>query len=64
MSSSAALEELREEIRRVQEENLLRWKALEARVAGLAKKLEFFTEQMAETKMLVKIFEEKLDSRV
>lgn len=60
---SQEVETLREEFRQLQEQNVLRWKALEARVAGLAKKLEFFTEQMAETKMLVKIFEEKLDHR-
>lgn len=41
----------------------LRWRALEARVSGLAKKLEIYSEQMAELKMLVKIFEEKLDNR-
>jgi hypothetical protein len=57
------LAELRAQIQRMNDDNLLRWKALEARVAGLAKKLEFFSEQMAETKMLVKIFEEKLDHR-
>lgn len=61
--SSAELEGLRAEMRRMREEDTLRWKALEARVSGLAKKLEFFSEQMAETKMLVKIFEEKMDSR-
>lgn len=54
---------LREELRRLQEDNILRWKALEARVSGIAKKLEFFSEQMAEAKMLVKLFEEKLDHR-
>lgn len=59
----AELEALKAELRRAREEDILRWKALEARVAGLAKKLEFFSEQMAETKMLVKIFEEKMDSR-
>jgi hypothetical protein len=57
------LPRLREELRRLQEDNLLRWKALEARVSGLAKKVEMFSEQMAETKMLVKLFEEKLDTR-
>lgn len=62
-ASIAELEALRGEIRRMREEDTLRWKALEARVSGLAKKLEFFSEQMAETKMLVKIFEEKMDSR-
>ncbi len=61
--SGAEMENLRSEMRRMQEDNLLRWKALEARVAGIAKKLEFFSEQMAEAKMLVKIFEEKLDNR-
>ena len=59
----AEIEALKAELRRAREEDILRWKALEARVAGLAKKLEFFSEQMAETKMLVKIFEEKMDSR-
>ena len=47
----------------MQDDNVLRWKALEARVSGIAKKLEFFSEQMAEAKMLVKLFEEKLDHR-
>lgn len=60
---SAALEDLRGDLRRAREEDILRWKALEARVSGLAKKLEFFSEQMAEAKMLVKIFEEKMDNR-
>jgi hypothetical protein len=54
---------LREEFRRMQEDNNLRWRALEARVSGIVKKLEFFSEQMAEAKMLVKLFEEKLDHR-
>ncbi len=62
-TSSGELERLREEVQRLQEDNELRWRALEARVSGIAKKLEFFSEQMAEAKMLVKIFEEKLDSR-
>jgi hypothetical protein len=57
-------EEIRAEIRRSGEEGSLKWRALEARVAGIAKKLDFFTEQMAELKMLVKIFEEKLDGRL
>jgi hypothetical protein len=61
--SAVELEMLREDFRRMQEDNLLRWKALDARVSGLAKKLEFFSEQMAEARMLVKIFEEKLDHR-
>lgn len=60
---TAELETLKAEIRRAREEDILRWRALEARVSGLAKKLEFFSEQMAETKMLVKIFEEKMDGR-
>jgi hypothetical protein len=55
--------QLKEEVRKLQEDSTLRWKALDARVAGLAKKLEFFTEHIAELKMLVKIFEEKLDHR-
>ncbi len=62
-ASASEIEALRVEIRRNRDEDVLRWRALEARVAGLAKKLEIFSEQMAETKMLVKIFEEKMDHR-
>lgn len=40
----------------------LRWRALEARVTGLAKKVEYLAEQNSELKMLVKIFEEKLNA--
>jgi hypothetical protein len=58
------LKKIREELAHGRDEGSLRWRALEARVAGLAKKLEQFTEQMAELKMLVKIFEEKLDARL
>lgn len=57
------LAKIREELRLSKDEGSLRWRALEARVSGLAKKLEQFTEQMAELKMLVKIFEERLDAR-
>lgn len=49
------------ELRVSREEGALRWRALEARVAGIARKLEAYTEQMAELKMLVKLFEERLD---
>ena len=52
-----------EDIRAIQEEGALRWRAMDARVSGLAKKIDLFSEQMAELKMLVKIFEEKLDKR-
>jgi hypothetical protein len=61
---SAELQQIREELKRNGEEGGLRWRALEARVSGLAKKLDFFAEQMAELKMLVKIFEERLDERL
>lgn len=61
---SAELARLAEEIKQYKGEEAVRWRALEARVAGIAKKLELFTEQMAEVKMLVKIFEEKLDRSV
>jgi hypothetical protein len=57
------LAEIRSEMRLAQSESSLRWRALEARVAGIAKKLDMFAEQMGELKMLVKIFEEKLDHR-
>ena len=53
-----------EELQKNKDTGSLQWRALEARVAGLAKKLEAFTEQMAELKMLVRIFEEKLDGRL
>lgn len=45
-------------------DNELRWRAIEARVVGLAKRLDVFSEQISETKMLVKIFEEKLDNEL
>ena len=61
--STQEVEQIREELKRMQDENLLRWKMLEARVVGLAKKMEFVSDQLAEAKMLVKIFEERLDQR-
>jgi hypothetical protein len=39
----------------------LRWRALDARVAGLAKKVDMLAEQLSEMKMLIKVFEEKID---
>lgn len=51
------------ELKKQLDESALRIRALDARVSGLAKKLEFFSEQNAELKMLVKLFEEKLDRR-
>ncbi len=59
--SSQEIELFRQEMQKVREEDLLRWRALEARVAGVARKLDMFSEQISELKMLVKIFEEKLD---
>lgn len=58
------LEKIRAEMRSHTDENSLKWRALEARVAGIARKLDLFSEQMAELKMLVKIFEERLDGRL
>lgn len=55
------LAQISTELRVSREEGALRWRALEARVVGLARKLETYTEQMAELKMLIKIFEERLD---
>jgi hypothetical protein len=60
--ASAELEVFRQEMKKVREEDLLRWRALEARVSGVARKLDMFSEQISELKMLVKIFEEKLDA--
>lgn len=45
------------------DDTALRLRALDARVNGLVKKIEFFLEENAELKMLVKLFEEKLDKR-
>ena len=39
----------------------LKWRALEARLNGLSKKVDFLIEQNSELNMLVKVFEEKLD---
>lgn len=58
------LEKIRAEIRHHTDDNSLKWRALEARVAGIARKLDLFSEHMAELKMLVKIFEERLDGRL
>jgi len=60
-SIQAELAQISTELRVSREEGALRWRALEVRVAGLARKLETYTEQMAELKMLIKIFEERLD---
>ena len=57
------LKKMFEEMKAAQSDDSLRWRALEARLSGVAKKLEMYSEQMAELKMLVKIFEEKLDGR-
>ena len=62
--STKEKEEILIQIRKAAEENSLKWRMLEARVAGVAKKLDMFTEQVAEVKMLIKIFEEKLDQRL
>lgn len=58
------LEKVREELKKNTEDGSLKWRALEARVAGIARKLDLFTEQVSELKMLVKIFEERLDGRL
>lgn len=42
----------------------LRWKAMEARIHGLAKKVDFLVEQNSELNMLVKVFEEKLNATI
>lgn len=57
------MKKIREEMQKGKEEGSLQWRALEARVAGIARKLDLFAEQMSELKMLVKIFEERLDGR-
>lgn len=62
-ASSEELSALRSLVDRALEENGLRWRALEARVSGIAKKMELYAEHMSELKMLVKLFEEKLDRR-
>ena len=57
------MQQIRTDAQGMQEQDSVRWRALEARVTGMAKKLELFAEQFAELKMLVKLFEEKLDRR-
>lgn len=57
------MQRIRDDATRVQEHDQMKLRALDARVAGLAKKLDLFAEQFAELKMLVKLFEEKLDRR-
>ena len=62
-SGTLTKEAVEDMVRKSQEENALRWRALEARVNGLSRKLDYVAEQLAEMKMLVKLFEEKLDAR-
>jgi len=57
------MQRIRDDATQVQEHEQMKLRALDARVAGLAKKLDLFAEQFAELKMLVKLFEEKLDRR-
>ncbi|RZA08810.1 MAG: hypothetical protein EOP11_03750 [Proteobacteria bacterium] len=57
------MQRIREDASTTQEQDSLKLRALDARVSGLAKKLDLFAEQFAELKMLVKLFEEKLDRR-
>jgi hypothetical protein len=57
------MQRIRDDATQVQEHEQMKMRALDARVAGLAKKLDLFAEQFAELKMLVKLFEEKLDRR-
>lgn len=40
----------------------LKWRALEARLHGLSKKVDYLIEQNSELNMLVKVFEEKLNA--
>jgi hypothetical protein len=63
-ATSDELEAIRQEVKLGRAEDALRWRALEARVSGIARKLDLFSEQISELKMLVKIFEEKLDARL
>ena len=57
------MQSIRDDAALINDESSLRWRALEARVTGMAKKLDLFAEQFSELKMLVKLFEEKLDNR-
>jgi len=61
-TQEAARQEKNHDIELRMAENELRWRAIDARVSGLAKKLEIFSEQISELNMMVKIFEEKLDN--
>ncbi|NUM89718.1 MAG: hypothetical protein HUU37_10975 [Bdellovibrionales bacterium] len=62
-TSGLGLEEVQSLIDLAQSKQDLRWRAAEARVAGLARKVDAFSEQVSELKMLVRLFEERLDGR-
>ena len=61
---SAEIAKLSKDVRQSLAEMDLRWRALEARVNGLSKKVDFLIEQNSELNMLVKVFEEKLDASI
>lgn len=61
---SAEIANLSREVRQTIADMDLRWRALEVRVNGLAKKVDFLIEQNSELNMLVKVFEEKLDASI
>lgn len=52
---------LNREMRESLAEMDLKWRAIEARLNGLAKKVDYLIEQNSELNMLVKVFEEKLN---
>lgn len=61
---SAEIQKISREVREKLAEMDLKWRALEVRVNGLAKKIDFLIEQNSELNMLVKVFEEKLDASI
>jgi hypothetical protein len=63
MPVAMALGVLPQESKGEDTEARLRIRALEARLVGVAKRTDSLLEQVAELKMLVRIFEERLDQR-
>lgn len=62
MEGSADIARVKKEMHAALSEMDLKWRALEARLNGLAKKMDFLIEQNSELNMLVKVFEEKLNA--
>lgn len=63
VKSALGLEEVQSLVDLALSKQDLRWRAVEAHVAGLSRKIDAFSEQVSELKMLVRLFEERMDGR-